>query len=37
MAKTIKSNIFVVNLDEIKIGYKRALQNYVLYLEIHFK
>jgi len=37
MEKSILYRIFAVNLDEIKIVRKRALQNYVLFLEIHFK
>ena len=37
MGKSILYSIFAVNLDEIKIVHKKALQNYVLFLEIHFK
>lgn len=37
MEKSILYRIFAVNLDEINIVRKSALQNYVLFLEIHFK
>ncbi len=37
MEKSILYSIFAVNLDEIKIEGEKALQNYVLFLEIHFK
>jgi hypothetical protein len=37
MEKSILYSIFAVNLDEIKIVHKKALQNYVLFLGIHFK